>query len=246
MLRPVLSMDAILGRARLVVRSHPRDTIERVLVRWRPGKPSHALTADADWQHTLLGMLGGDSAVLESAAAAFSLLPEERDPDGIDASPALAVASYVAVAALTPDRVVETGVGRGFTTHMILSALDANGRGRLASIDLPPGGESRLVLGPHPRWTLLEGSTRRLLPGLLEELGTIDLFVHDSAHTYRNTLFELKSAWPRLRAGGVILVDDADWNVAFEEFVATHPCEHVVAAQIDKPGVFGVIRKPRG
>jgi hypothetical protein len=236
--------EAFLGRARLVAHSHPRDTIERVLARWRPGKRSSALTAVEDWQHALLSMVGADPAILGDARAAFSLLPGERDRDGIDASPALSVATYVAAVAVAPERVVETGVGRGFTTHMILSALDANGKGRLFSIDLPPRGESRVILDPHPRWTLLEGSTRRLLPGLLEELGAVDLFVHDSAHTYRNMLFELESAWPRLKPGGVIVVDDADWNVAFEEFVASRDCDYVVADQIDKRGVFGVIRKP--
>jgi predicted O-methyltransferase YrrM len=244
MLRPVPRLEAILGRARLVVQSHPRDTIERILARWRPGKRSSALTAAEDWQHALLSMVGADPAIVEDAGAALARLPNDRDPDGIDASPALSVAAYVVAVAVAPERVVETGVGRGFTTHMILSALDANGKGRLFSIDLPPRGESRVILERHPRWTLLEGSTRRLLPRLLEELGTIDLFVHDSAHTYRNTLFELESAWPRLTPGGVIVVDDADWNVAFEEFVATRACEYVVAEQIDKPGVFGVIRKP--
>src|SRR5262245_15598903 len=123
-------LEPIVRSIRLVVERHPRDTLARVLVRWRPGKPSLSLTPVEDWQQELVSMVEADPGVLEDARAAFAFLPGDRDPDGLDASPALAVASYVVAVAVAPERVVETGVGRGFTTHMILSALDANGKGQ--------------------------------------------------------------------------------------------------------------------
>jgi hypothetical protein len=36
------------------------------------------------------------------------------------------------------------------------------------------------------RWTYIHGLSRQRLPGLLSELGQIDLFVHDSLHSERN------------------------------------------------------------
>jgi predicted O-methyltransferase YrrM len=50
-------------------------------------------------------------------------------------------------------------------------------------------------------------------------LGQLDLFVHDSRHSTRNVRWELASAWPRLRAGGIVVVDDVDVNWGFERFL---------------------------
>src|SRR5207244_1813382 len=69
------------------------------------------------------------------------------------------------------------------------------------------------------RWTLVSGTSRRRLPRLLQELGEIDFFVHDSLHTGRNTSFEIDRAWRGLRPGGALLVDDVYQSLAFRRFV---------------------------
>ena len=58
----------------------------------------------------------------------------------------------------------------------------------------------------RPRWTYLEG--RRRLPRLVAEVGTVELFIHDSPHTTKNTLFEMEQAASIMSPGGVMLVDD--------------------------------------
>ena len=55
-----------------------------------------------------------------------------------DGDPALARATWSVVRRLRPSVVVETGVGRGVTTRVILQALTRNGHGHLWSIDVPP------------------------------------------------------------------------------------------------------------
>lgn len=237
-------MEEILDRVRLLARDHPRDNMERLLASWRPSVLSTRLGTRVDSLRGVLDLLEAPPALLDEARAAYGVLPEDRDQDGLDASMSLAFACYLTAAALRPTVVVETGVGRGFSTHMILAGLDRNAVGHLYSIDLPPPGQSRLVVEPHPRWTLLKGSTRRRLPPLLERLGRIDVAVHDSAHTYRNTRFELELMWSVLRPGGFIIVDDADLNTAFEQFVSRRECDHVVCVQKGKPTVFAVLRKP--
>jgi len=153
-----------------------------------------------------------------------------------------------------PRAVVETGVARGLTSRVILEALTINGSGRLCSIDLPPlmpepgGGEqtgAAVSEGLKRRWTLLRGSSRRRLPRLLAELGTIDLFVHDSRHSDRNVSFELTQAWAALRPGGFLLVDDLHHNRAFPWCVARfgNP-PAIVCRSDDGDGLFGVVRKP--
>ena len=148
-----------------------------------------------------------------------------------DADARLAGVTWCLARHLRPDRVVETGVARGVTTRVTLEALGRNGHGRLWSIDLPPlleralSDETGAAVPPrlHERWSLLRGSSRRLLPSLVADVGQIDLFLHDSMHTTRNLEFELSQVWPALSPGGAALIDDVDKNVATGRFLQAHP-----------------------
>jgi len=99
---------------------------------------------------------------------------------------------------LKPEVVVETGVAYGVMSSFILKAMACNQLGQLISIDLPPLGKhsDRFVgfLIPEQyksRWKLHRGSSRRLLPALLPQLGRVNFFIHDSLHTYWNIRREL-------------------------------------------------------
>jgi hypothetical protein len=169
-----------------------------------------------------------------------------------DADVGLGRALWCMVRHLRPKHVVETGVAHGVSSRCILEALERNGEGHLWSIDLPPLTipERRTEIAVavpeslRERWTYVEGSSRRELPGLLHELGEVQLFLHDSWHSTRNTEWELKQAWSALVVGGVVVADDIDGNWGFSEF------EHSVAdgAAIycladDRQRLFGVERK---
>lgn len=138
-----------------------------------------------------------------------------------------AEAVYALVRLLKPEVMVETGVADGTTSSYILRAMEENGRGKLYSIDLPssmlPAGKAPGWVVPaelRKRWELRVGDAAELLPPLLEELGEIDLFLHDSLHTYGHMLFEFRAAWPRLKAGGLLLSHDIGRNAAFFDFVS--------------------------
>jgi hypothetical protein len=147
-----------------------------------------------------------------------------------DGEPALVRAVWCVVRHRHPAAVLETGVARGITTRFILEAFERNGGGHLWSIDLPPPLHRHL----HPeiaaavpqslrsRWSYIPGSSRRRLRGVLDEVGGIDLFVHDSRHSERNLLFELRHAWGALHPGGVLIADDVDLNCGFHTFKAEH------------------------
>jgi hypothetical protein len=178
-----------------------------------------------------------------------------------DGDPGIARAAWCTVRHLKPEHVVETGVARGFTTEMILEALERNGSGHLWSIDLPPplspalhdqiGAAVRSDL--RARWTYIKGSSRRHLPRLLSELGQIGLFIHDSAHTRHNTRFELDRAWSRLKPGGVVMADDIDYSSAFESFMHERPGHRFLVChgeplepdpiRFDARGLFGIAQK---
>lgn len=142
----------------------------------------------------------------------------------------LARCCYLACRLLSPDIVVETGVAYGVSSAFILKALEENGRGVLHSVDLPPLRKEadrfwgiavpRALRG---RWNLHPGTSRRVLPELLEETMMVDLFVHDSLHTRRNMRREFDEVWPYLRSGAMILADDVERNRAFGELRRREP-----------------------
>ena len=127
---------------------------------------------------------------------------------------------YTLCRKLKPDTVVETGVSGGVSSSFILCALEENKNGELFSIDLPWGEQSGWMIPDYlrHRWHLEQGrSSEKLLP-LLEKLGAIDVFLHDSEHSYENMLWEYKSAWAYLKTGGILLTHNVEWTHAFPDF----------------------------
>jgi predicted O-methyltransferase YrrM len=158
---------------------------------------------------------------------------------------------YAVARELQPQVVVETGVCYGVTSSYLLKALDANGRGVLHSIDLPPLGKDgdrfvgSLIPGElRSRWNLHRGASRRVLYPLLARVGPLDLFIHDSLHTYRNMRDEFALAWPALCPGGVLISDDIEGNAAFLE-LSQKPdvARAVVIKEANKNSLLGVAVK---
>jgi hypothetical protein len=149
---------------------------------------------------------------------------------------------YAVMRHVRPRVAVETGVANGFSTAFSLLALDRNGDGELYSVDLPrevgreyePGtfyegeGKAGIPAGSEPgwlipsalkeRWMLILGRTQEELPPLLERVGAVDSFMHDSEHSFDCMWFEFNEAWPHLRDGGVLLSDDVNSTEAFPRF----------------------------
>lgn len=165
----------------------------------------------------------------------------------------LARCCYAIVRVLVPNIVVETGVCYGVTSAYLLQALRSNGGGQLHSLDLPPlgrhGGDfvGRLVPTENrAQWTLHRGLSGKLLPPLLDRLGPIDMFVHDSLHTHRTMSREFALAWPALRPGGVLVADDIEGNTAFQE-LSRQPdvAFSVVLKETGKDALLGIAGKKR-
>jgi hypothetical protein len=215
---------------------------------------------DPRWEARLHALLGAPWPCPEQAGfrALWRELARELGGSGHaagtgwDADPAFARAAWCVARHLRPTRVVETGVSRGVTSRCFLEAMPEGGR--LWSIDLPPHDRDWRAMTRaavperlHERWTYLRGTSRRRLPGLLGELGSIDVFVHDSHHTEPTMRFELGAAWPRLRPGGVLLVDDVHENAAFGGVIARlDPSRAVVAQEEGKAGLLGIAVAPSG
>ncbi len=253
------------GRAMRLALEDPVEGLDRALVRVHPsrvqspdlGEPNQA------WEERLHTLIGATWPCRERAEFDVVLtgvnellarrgLAAGRGAYGgwDDADPAFARAVWCLATHLAPQTVVETGVARGVTTRFILEALGRNQRGHLWSIDRPPldrrlHSEIGAVVPTHlqNRWTLVHGTSRRRLPGLLDRIAPIDLFVHDSLHTERNLRFELTRVWAEMNGRSAIVADDIERNDAFPRFAeqTRDDLESLIAPADDGRSCFGIL-----
>ncbi|PCR92460.1 class I SAM-dependent methyltransferase [Natrinema ejinorense] len=134
------------------------------------------------------------------------------------------VTLYVVCRALAVETVVETGVLFGSFDAHILAALSENGGGTLYAVDLPGGPPGPFEYGHlipdrcRDHWELREGDAREVLPELLETVGPVDLFLHDSDHRLPHMRFEYETALAHLTPGGVLASHDVRLSRLFDRF----------------------------
>ena len=89
------------------------------------------------------------------------------------------------------------------------------------------------------RWTLIFGPGVHELRKLLGKLGNIDMFIHDSNHTYLNQLAEYRTALAWMDTGAILISDDIGNDAlmeASEEF-----SRHIMIAKQGKSQNIGII-----
>lgn len=177
------------------------------------------------------------------------------------------ILNYVLVRELKPAYFIETGVLHGITSSFILSAISENMSGQLISIDypsyyetgpvnkdgfndtLPPGKEPGWVIPEQDRkyWKLFLGNSLDVLPSVFRSIDAIDIFLHDSEHTYETMSGEFNLAWEKIRKGGILICDNIDTNASFYDFcrkVDREPALFPEACPESGGNIrFGLIRK---
>jgi predicted O-methyltransferase YrrM len=90
---------------------------------------------------------------------------------------------------------------------------------------MPPGlGVGWIVPSPLKyRQQLILGPSRKTLAPTLENLKSIDIYIHDGGHAYSNMMMEFETAYPYLRKGGVLISDDIVVHTAWPDFLKQHP-----------------------
>lgn len=125
---------------------------------------------------------------------------------------------------LRPMTVVESGGFVGMSSAFILRALadEKLATSRLYSIELSEDCDQGALIPEELR------SLHGFVPmcGRIEDFlkddqlpRSIDMFLHDSSHSYQHMLWEFRQFWPRLRDGGLLVSHDVQMNAAFPEFV---------------------------
>lgn len=145
---------------------------------------------------------------------------------------------------------VETGVESGYSTEHFLVAMDENRHGQLISCDPAPSKFYNLYPIEHSRFTLMREKSFDALPKIYSKHGMIDLFLHDSDHSWECQTWEYEWAWKHVRSGGIIASDDIGWGVSTVNGTISHDawrrfCErHGVAASVVKINNAEYFRKP--
>ncbi|MGH3261079.1 MAG: class I SAM-dependent methyltransferase [Trebonia sp.] len=245
--------------------THPVRVARALPGEWRQRRGKTPWTEsdfDNDWCERLHGLLGAPwpcreaqqvPGLLTEIGALLSAkgLGVGRHTYGwySDADIELCTAIWCSVLHGRPNIVIETGVAHGISSRIVLEALSRNDRGRLWSIDLPHPLNHRLHVDTgvavtealRPRWTYLEGESRRVLPSLVAKVSKAELFIHDSLHTAKNTVFEMEQAASVMPLGGVMLVDDIRGHDGFASFARSHPeFATVLCSTADHAAGFGI------
>ena len=126
---------------------------------------------------------------------------------------------------LRPAAIVESGGYIGMSSAFILKALadEKLETAKLYSIELSQDCDQGALIPDE-----LRSGSAGFVPmrGKVEDFlrrdqlpSSIDMFLHDSSHSYRHMLWEFRQFWPRLRNGGLLVSHDVQMNAAFPEFV---------------------------
>jgi len=88
------------------------------------------------------------------------------------------------------------------------------------------------------------GSSRQRLPPLVAGVGHVEMFIHDSLHTARNTAFEADQVASAMPPGSVMVIDDIRMHEGFAIFARRHPeFQTIVCRHDDRMGMFGIAVK---
>jgi predicted O-methyltransferase YrrM len=150
-----------------------------------------------------------------------------------------------------PEIIIETGVAYGVSSSYILQALNENNKGKLISIDsiFRPWQSKKMIGAAIPknlldRWELKIGTSEKMLNEIFSKFPSIDIFLHDSLHTYKNMSLEFKKSWPFINSGGFLLSDDVLNNNAFSDFYTSIKKEPIIMIQDKKPvSYLGILKK---
>lgn len=113
---------------------------------------------------------------------------------------------YALVRALRPQHVVETGTDKGLGSLMFAAALLANGTGRLTTLDVDPN-SGYLIRGRYA--TVVDRQLGDSVATLRALTTPVDLFLHDSLHTFEHEAAEYEAVESMLKPNALVLSDNS-------------------------------------
>jgi predicted O-methyltransferase YrrM len=141
-------------------------------------------------------------------------LSDRRRLADCDIRPGRRLGWYALVRALRPEHVIETGTDKGLGTCLLAAAVLRNAVGRVTTIDVNP--DSGYLIADQYAAVV----DRRIgdSADVLRQLGTADLFLHDSLHTRDHERAELEAVEPLLSPHALVLSDNAHNTTALSDW----------------------------
>ena len=157
---------------------------------------------------------------------------------------------------------IETGGQRTFNPYAVKRTQIIDDSGKVKNMDntnpvpkkdkmifLPKGQEPGWIISDNyrKRWELILGPSEQILPTLFEKDLEVDIFLHDSNHSYETMMFEFEIAYDNLKKGGLILADNIHWNSSLYDFCNVHHLQpNTYLAYLEDPNLkhpFGGTQK---
>ncbi len=137
--------------------------------------------------------------------------------------------------------IFELGIDEGGSTAFLALLLRPH---RLVAIDIDPEPSRSLArfIDEHelnervrPLYGVDQSDRGRLEEILGHEFGDepLDMVVDDASHRSRETVISFSTLFPRLRAGGIFVIEDWSWDHAWERAFLAHPERLDLTRQLD-------------
>lgn len=121
---------------------------------------------------------------------------------------------YCLVRALKPSHIVETGTDKGLGSLVLARALQRNGSGQLTTIDInDDSGYLITSVADLPVSRRIGDSV-----SIIRELDSVELFIHDSDHSYVHEMAEYRAIEEVLAPSGLVLSDNAELTSALSDW----------------------------
>ena len=143
---------------------------------------------------------------------------------------------YFLVLLNKPKNIFETGVAYGFSTEVILSAIQKNQIGHLFSSDLPyyKIRSPKKIVGKivsmdlKKNWTLDLRGDHISLNNFLTYINKVDFLHYDSDKSYNGRKKTIKKILKYLTASATLIMDDIQDNIFFKNFVEQNKLKYHV------------------
>ena len=181
---------------------------------------------------------------------------KHEELDSIDWMAIQRIILYILVRLYKPAVCLETGVFYGGNTCFILNALRRNNFGELISIDLPANkiesSERHFLVGDGEnipqeldsgflihkslknKWNFIRGDSLQEIPKIEKK---VDLYIHDSEHSFQFIKKEMSLIWNKLSDNAIIVADDLDWSNGFFRFCVEKKIYPLIITDNGKSGL---------
>lgn len=165
-------------------------------------------------------------------------------PKAYNIADELCLLIYLTVRTYHPLTILETGVANGVSSYFILNAMNKNNQGTLYSTDIASDVGGILNEEEKKRWKLKVLNNRKIgsqFREIVDDLPSMDIFVHDSDHTFDGQMSEYKQIYHKISDSGFLISDDVDMSYAFIHFCSTHGINPMILVTSTK--VVGLFQK---